>query len=197
MPIDFFEKDVVYVFFSHTIKGQKYNMPMLQRIMDTGSTLIDYERVVDDKGRRLIFFGNWAGMAGISETLRVLGERLEIEGINPNPFAGMRKTIELKGLEAVKEEFKLLRKRIHEQGLPEELTPFVVGFAGYGNVSRGAQSLFDLLPHETVQPEDLQDLEPKANMLFKCVFKEEDMVEIEILKGEVKIKIPAKYRILF
>ena len=27
--------------------------------------------------------------------------------------------------------------------------------------------------------------------------KEEDMVEIEILKGEVKIKIPAKYRILF
>ena len=177
MPIDFFEKDVVYVFFSHTIKGQKYNMPMLQHIMNTGSTLIDYERVVDDKGRRLIFFGNWAGMAGISETLRVLGERLEIEGINPNPFAGMRKTLELKGLEAVKEEFKLLGKRIHEQGLPEELTPFVVGFAGYGNVSRGAQSLFDLLPHETVQPEDLQDLEPKANMLFKCVFKEEDMVE--------------------
>ena len=27
--------------------------------------------------------------------------------------------------------------------------------------------------------------------------KEEDTVEIEILKGEVKIKIPAKYRILF
>ena len=177
MPINFFEKDVAYIFFSHTIKGQKYNMPMLKHIMKTGSTLIDYERVVDDKGRRLIFFGNWAGMAGISDTFRTLGERLEIEGITPNPFAGMRKTLELKGLEAVKEEFKLLGKRIHEQGLPEELTPFVVGFAGYGNVSQGAQSLFDLLPHKTVQPEDLQNLEPKGNLLYKCVFKEEDMVE--------------------
>lgn len=177
MPIDFFEKDVAYIFFSHTIKGQKYNMPMLKHIMKTGSTLIDYERVVDDKGRRLIFFGNWAGMAGISDTFRVLGERLEIEGITPNPFAGMKATLKLKGLEDVKEEFKLLGKRIHEQGLPEELTPFVVGFAGYGNVSRGAQSIFDLLPHETVQPEDLQNLESKGNLLYKCVFKEEDMVE--------------------
>jgi alpha-aminoadipic semialdehyde synthase len=177
MPIDFFEKDVAYIFFSHTIKGQKYNMPMLQHIMNTGSTLIDYERVVDEKGRRLIFFGNWAGMAGISDTFRVLGERLEIEGIKPNPFTGMRTTLELKGLEAVKEEFKLLGKRIQEQGLPEELTPFVVGFAGYGNVSRGAQMLFDLLPHEEVQPENLQNIEPQHNLLYKCVFKEEDMVE--------------------
>jgi len=177
MPMDFFEKDVAYIFFSHTIKGQKYNMPMLQHIMNTGSTLIDYERVVDDKGRRLIYFGNWAGMAGISDTFRVLGERLEFEGIKPNPFAGMRTTLELKGLEAVKEEFKLLAKRIQDQGLPEELTPFVVGFAGYGNVSRGAQMLFDLLPHEEIQPEALQNLESKGNLLYKCVFKEEDMVD--------------------
>lgn len=177
MPIDFFEKDVVYFFFSHTIKGQKYNMPMLRHIMETGSTLVDYERVVDDKGRRLIFFGNWAGMAGISDTFRVLGERLEVEGIQPNPFAGMRTTLELKGLEAVKEEFKLLGKRIQDQGIPEELAPFVVGFAGYGNVSRGAQELFDLLPHEIVEPDNLQDLEPKRNLLYKCIFKEEDMVE--------------------
>jgi saccharopine dehydrogenase (NAD+, L-lysine-forming) len=177
MPIDFFEKDVAYIFFSHTIKGQKYNMPMLMHIMNTGSTLIDYERVVDDKGRRIIYFGNWAGMAGISDTFRVLGERLEIEGIKPNPFAEMRTTLELKGLEAVKEEFKLLGKRIQEQGLPEKLTPFVVGFVGYGNVSRGAQMLFDLLPHEEIQPQNLKNLESKGNLLYKCVFKEEDMVE--------------------
>jgi alanine dehydrogenase len=177
MPMDFFEKDVAYIFFSHTIKGQKYNMPMLQHIMNTGSTLIDYERIVDDKGRRLVFFGNWAGMAGISDTFRVLGERLKVEGIKPNPFAGMRTTLELKGLEAVKDEFKLLGKRIQEQGIPEELTPFVVGFAGYGNVSRGAQMLFDLLPHESVEPKNLQNLESKDNLLYKCVFKEEDMVE--------------------
>ena len=50
MPIGFFEKDVVYVFFSHTIKGQKYNMPMLRNILEAGATLIEYERVVDEKG---------------------------------------------------------------------------------------------------------------------------------------------------
>ncbi|MDH4213749.1 MAG: hypothetical protein OEV85_07490 [Candidatus Thorarchaeota archaeon] len=177
MPIGFFEKDVVYVFFSHTIKGQKYNMPMLRNILEAGATLIDYERVVDEKGRRLIFFGNWAGMAGISDTFHVLGERLEFEGITPNPFAGMKSTLELKSLAAVKEEFRALGKRISEQGLPKELTPFVVGFAGYGNVSRGAQEIFDILPYKVVEPENLPNLESKENILYKCVFKEEHMVE--------------------
>ncbi len=177
MPIGFFERDVVYVFFSHTIKGQKYNMPMLQSILDAGATLVDYERVIDEKGRRLIFFGNWAGMAGISDTFHVLGERLEFEGITPNPFAGMKSTLELKSLDAVKDEFKSLGKCISEQGFPKELTPFVVGFAGYGNVSRGAQEIFDILPHKVVEPESLPNLEPKENVLYKCIFKEEHMVE--------------------
>ena len=177
MPDNFFEKDIVYLFFSHTIKGQKYNMPMLKQILETGATLIDYERVVDDKGRRLIFFGNWAGMAGISNTLRILGNRLELEGITPNPFANMKSTLELKDLDKVKEEFRRLGKRIQDQGLPEQLTPLVIGFAGYGNVSRGAQEIFDILPHEVVEPNELAELKPRKNILYKCVFKEEDMVE--------------------
>jgi len=177
MPIDIFEKDVAYIFFSHTIKGQTSNMPMLKRIMDVGATLIDYERVVDEKGRRLIYFGNWAGMAGISDTLRVLGERLDSLGIIPNPFAGMKTTLEIKELDELKEEFELLGKRIKEQGLPEELTPFVIGFAGYGNVSRGAQEIFDILPHKTINPDSLDLLPPEPNLIYKCVFKEEHMVE--------------------
>jgi saccharopine dehydrogenase (NAD+, L-lysine-forming) len=177
MPIDIFEKDIAYIFFSHTIKGQSKNMPMLKKILDVGATLIDYELVVDEKGRRLIYFGNWAGMAGISDTLRVLGERLELKGIKPNPFAEMKHTLKLKGLEELKEEFELLGTRIKEQGLPDELTPFVVGFAGYGNVSRGAQEIFDILPHKTVNPDELPKLVPESNLLYKCVFKEEHMVE--------------------
>jgi len=177
MPKDFFECDIVYIFFSHTIKGQKYNMPMLKQILESGATLIDYERIVDEKGRRLIFFGNWAGMAGISDTLRVLGERLEYEGIFPNPFARMKSTLEMKDLDEVKEEFRLLAKRITEQGLPDRLTPLIIGFAGYGNVSRGAQELFDILPHEVVEPSNLSKLKPRNDILYKCIFKEEDMVE--------------------
>ena len=177
MPIDFFEENIVYIFFSHTIKGQDYNMPMLKRIMDVGATLIDYERVVDDKGRRLIFFGNWAGMAGISDTFRMLGDRLESQGVTPNPFADMKPTYELGGLSELKEEFAVLGRRLKEQGLPEELKPFVIGFAGYGNVSRGAQEIFDILPHEVIEPEELEHISPQSDLLYKCVFKEEHMVE--------------------
>jgi alpha-aminoadipic semialdehyde synthase len=177
MPIDFFEKNIAYIFFSHTIKGQDYNMPMLKRIMDVGATLIDYERVVDDKGRRLIFFGNWAGMAGISDTFRMLGDRLEILATKPNPFADMTPTLELGGIEQLKQEFADLGKRIKEQGLPKELTPFVIGFAGYGNVSRGAQEIFDILPHKVIDPEEIEEVSPESHLIYKCVFKEEHMVE--------------------
>lgn len=177
MPIDFFEENIVYIFFSHTIKGQDYNMPMLKRIMDVGATLIDYERVIDDKGRRLIFFGNWAGMAGISDTFRMLGDRLESQGITPNPFVDMKPTFKLGGLSELKEEFTVLGRRIKEQGLPEVLKPFVIGFAGYGNVSKGAQEIFDILPHEVINPAELEHIPPKSDLLYKCVFKEEHMVE--------------------
>lgn len=177
MPIDFFERDIAYIFFSHTIKGQQYNMPMLQHILDVGATLIDYERVVDESGRRLIFFGNWAGMAGISDTFRVLGERLDVEKLHPNPFSNMTPTLNLKGLDGLKEEFRRVADRIQEEGLPEELLPFVVGFAGYGNVSRGAQEVFDILPHENVEPGELNRLKPRPDVIYKCVFKEEHLVE--------------------
>jgi alpha-aminoadipic semialdehyde synthase len=177
MPLEFFEKDVAYLFFSHTIKGQKYNMPMLQCMIDSGATLLDYECVVDENERRLIFFGNWAGMAGISDTFRALGERLELEGLKPNPFANLTPTLDLKGLDGLREEFKGLGDRIRKQGLPEKLTPFVIGFAGYGNVSRGAQEIFDILPHKAVEPSSLANLKPEPHLVYKCVFKEEHMVE--------------------
>jgi saccharopine dehydrogenase (NAD+, L-lysine-forming) len=57
MPLDFFEPGRTYVFFSHTIKGQPYNMPMLKKMLELGCTLIDYEKVTAENGRRLIFFG--------------------------------------------------------------------------------------------------------------------------------------------
>jgi alpha-aminoadipic semialdehyde synthase len=58
-----------YLFFSHTIKGQKENMPMLKRLMDSGSTLIDYEKITDEQGRRKVFFGPFAGDAGTIDIL--------------------------------------------------------------------------------------------------------------------------------
>ncbi len=75
-----------YLFFPHVIKGQPANMPMLRRLMDLKATLIDYERIVDEHNRRLIFFGRHAGLAGMINTLWALGKRLESRGIS-SPFA--------------------------------------------------------------------------------------------------------------
>ena len=76
IPIDFFEYGKTYVFFSHTIKGQKHNMPMLKKMMNLGCNLIDYERIVDERGFRLVFFGRFAGLAGMIDTLWSFGKWL-------------------------------------------------------------------------------------------------------------------------
>jgi len=76
MPIGYFKEGKAYIFFSHTIKGQAYNMPLLKNMMDSKITLIDYEKIADDKGRRLIFFGRFAGLAGMINSLWSLGQRL-------------------------------------------------------------------------------------------------------------------------
>lgn len=180
VPIPILEPEKTYVFFSHTIKGQPYNMPMLQKILDLSCTLIDYEKITDEKGRRLIFFGNFAGLAGMIDTLWTLGRRLASEGID-NPFTQVKRAFDYPDLETAKDELKKIGERIATDGLPEQITPLVVGFAGYGNVSRGAQEILGLLPVEEISPRDLPMLKgshPRArNAIFKIVFKEQDMAE--------------------
>ena len=180
IPEYVFEPGKTYVFFSHTIKGQPYNMPMLKRMLELGCTLIDYERVVDDKNRRLIFFGWHAGVAGMIDTLWALGQRLTWEGID-NPFAELRQTRTYHDLAEAKEALARVRTRIETEGLPKQLTPLIVGVAGYGNVSRGAQEMLDLLPVIEIQPEEVATIsasaEPSRRHLYKVVFKEWHIVE--------------------
>ena len=180
IPEDFFEPGRAYVFFSHTIKGQPDNMPMLQRILDLGCTLIDYEKVTDENGRRLIFFGRHAGLAGMVETLWALGRRLEWEGI-PNPFSQLRHTYEYEDLDHVKEAVSKVGDRIKAEGLPESVTPLICGIAGYGNVARGTWEILDCLPIEEIEPQQVASVaegsDYNANAIYKVVFKEEDTVE--------------------
>lgn len=65
--------DKTYMFFSHTHKGQSYNMPMLQNILDKNITLLDYELLKDQDSRRLVQFSRFAGYAGMIDGLHSLG----------------------------------------------------------------------------------------------------------------------------
>ena len=164
-----------YVFFSHTVKGQAKNMPMLRRLMELGCQLIDYEKVVDSGGRRLIFFGPYAGRAGMLDSLWALGRRLEWEGLETG-FSGLQPTHRYGSLEAVGRALAVVAEEIKERGLPEEICPLVVGFAGYGNVSRGAQEMLSHLPTVEVEPGDLPRLgSGSSRTIYKVVFKEEHM----------------------
>jgi saccharopine dehydrogenase (NAD+, L-lysine-forming) len=177
IPHTEFEPGKVYLFFAHVIKGQPQNMGMLRRLMDVGATLVDYERIVEvPSGKRLIFFGNWAGYAGMAEALRALGLKLTAEGVKPNPFAKLRPTFQYDGLKGLEEAIRDVGESIRKDGLPPVLTPCVVGIIGYGNTSKGAQAILDLLPHKEVTPAELPTLAPDSHVVYKVVFHEEDTV---------------------
>lgn len=76
MPIDSLIPGKTYCFFSHTIKAQESNMPLLDAILEKNIRLIDYERIVDDSGHRQVAFGKYAGIAGMVNILHGLGLRL-------------------------------------------------------------------------------------------------------------------------
>ncbi|MEE4257086.1 MAG: bifunctional lysine ketoglutarate reductase /saccharopine dehydrogenase family protein [Bacteroidales bacterium] len=178
MPISFFEEGKTYIFFSHVIKGQPYNMPMLKAMMEKGVNLIDYEKVTDELGRRLIFFGKFAGLAGMINSLWALGARYRVQGIE-TPFAKLRQSHTYDSLEEAKEEIRKVGLEIAEKGLPKEICPLTIGFTGYGNVSVGAQEIANLLPGMEVSPEELLSLKDRKdlpnNVIYKTVFKEWDL----------------------
>lgn len=180
IPEQVFEEGKTYVFFSHVIKGQQYNMPMLRKMMEQKCSLIDYERVADEIGRRLVFFGRFAGLAGMINTLWSLGLRLKHYG-KENPFVSLKQAHLYSSLEEAKKAISDVGHLIAEKGLPQELCPLTIGFTGYGNVSNGAQELCGLLPVMEVSPKELLTLDEKNfisnNIVYKVVFKEEDLVD--------------------
>jgi len=180
LPLDFFQPGQAYVFFAHVIKGQPHNMPMLRRMLELGCTLIDYEKIVDESGRRVVFFGNYAGLAGMIDTLWALGKRLAWEGL-ANPFQDMRLAHDYPTLDEAQAAVTALGQRIAREGLPAALVPLVIGVAGYGNVGRGVQEILALLPRQEVAPADLPhvmaDPRPARERVYTVTFKEEHMVE--------------------
>ena len=204
IPLHFFKKERVYVFFSHTLKGQPHNMPILQKMMDLRCALIDYEKIANEKGERLLLFGIQAGQAGIIDTLWALGKRLNHEK-KKNPFSLIKQAYQYGSLVAAKEEMEKVGWQIHNNGLDPSLVPLVCGFAGYGNVSQGAQEIFNLLPYEEIEPEKInsffENKNYSANMIYKVVFKEKHLVKPIMANQKFDLQDyydhPQKYKSIF
>jgi len=186
IPEDFFEEGKTYIFFAHVIKGQPYNMPMLKKMIEKNVTLIDYEKIEDEVGKRLIFFGRYAGIAGMINSLWSLGQRLKEYGIE-TPFTKIKQSHFYSSLSEAIKVISDVGHEIVEHGLPKELTPLTIGFTGYGNVSTGAQEIAGLLPIKEITPEGLLALKERKNLpenvIYKVVFKEWDLSQP---KDEIK-----------
>lgn len=156
IPEELLLSEVAYVFFSHTIKGQPHGMPLLQRVLDVGCTLVDYERIIDDHDRRLVAFGRHAGLAGTIDALWALGRRWLALGM-PTPLLSIQQAIAYPDLATALAAVEEAGRRIAIEGMPPELGPLVIGMTGYGRVAQGATEVLEQLPLVDVAPPDLTD----------------------------------------
>ena len=71
--MEFLQAGQTYVMFTHVAKAQPYNMPLLDKLLELGTRVIDYEYNQDPNPpkNRLIAFGRFAGMAA-SSTISVV-----------------------------------------------------------------------------------------------------------------------------
>ncbi len=193
-----------YCFFSHTVKGQSYNMPMLRHIVDHEITLFDYELVRDRYGKRLIYFSDFAGYAGMIDSLWALGRRLESEGMD-SPFRGLKYATHYERLQDAQDELRAIGRMISRDGLPERIVPTIVAFTGYGRVASAAQQIFDLLPHVEIEPSDLEDFVKAGRysdrVLYKVRYRKPDLYQHKTRTGGFVAdhfhKHPDQYRSLF
>jgi hypothetical protein len=129
--------------FSHTIKGQSHNMPLLQHFLDVGASLVDYEVVVDDQGVRQVAFGRYAGLAGAHETLWTLGHRMRELG-HDSPLSLLKHAVDYRDLRTMADETWEAVEALRREG-PEAFSPLVVAVSGEGRVSRGALEYLEMV----------------------------------------------------
>jgi saccharopine dehydrogenase (NAD+, L-lysine-forming) len=198
IPPDLLLPGRTYVFFSHTIKGQTYNMDMLRRLMAEGCNLIDYECIVDDEDRRLVFFGVHAGLAGMIDTLWALGQRLLQEGLR-TPLAELKQAVKYRDLASAKDAVRAAGAACRGSDAMKAAGPVVLGITGNGRVSHGAQEICALLEPTVLTPAELlAGGASEAGGLYLVVFEEEDMATpldpAEAFERQTYYTQPERYR---
>lgn len=189
----------IYMVFSHTVKGQPHNMPLLKACLRENITLIDYEKIIDPYGTRLVYFGRFAGICGIVDSLHYMGKKLEWKGIS-NPFTSIRPAFEYGSFDILKEELFRVGREIRSKGLAKELSPFIVGITGHGNVSRGVQEILDLFNPVEIHPSNMMEFieyqGKQHKKIYKIVFLREEKFRSKDGKGfyfEDYLKYPEKF----
>ena len=136
VPINELIPNKKYLFFSHTFKEQPYNRNLLNAILEKNIQLIDWEVITDEKGKRLIAFGRYAGIVGCY-----------------NGFIGFGKK---HGLYSLKRAHECEDRADMEAQIPNIQLPndFKLVLTGKGRVAGGAIEVLDKIGLKKVSPED-------------------------------------------
>ncbi|NWY40802.1 AASS protein, partial [Sylvia atricapilla] len=152
-----------YAFFSHTIKAQEANMPLLDEILRQEIRLFDYEKMVDHKGMRVVAFGQWAGVAGMINILHGLGLRFLALG-HHTPFMHIGMAHNYRNSSQAVQAVRDAGYEISLGLMPKSVGPLTFVFTGTGNVSKGAQEMFSALPCEFVEPHELKEVSRSGDL---------------------------------
>ena len=161
VPIEKLLANKTYFMFSHTIKAQAYNMPLLDKFLELNIRLVDFECIREQpvEGRkpdRLVAFGRYAGIAGAFDFLRGMGEYL-LEKQFQTPFVHLGSTYMYEDFQAMCEALAKVSKNIKSAGLPKALTPLVIAVTGTGRCASGSIEVLEQLPHVKVPPSQLRE----------------------------------------
>ncbi|KAI8995205.1 Saccharopine dehydrogenase-domain-containing protein [Trametes punicea] len=162
------------VMFSHTVKGQLYNMELLSKFLasenrsapDGGALLprlIDYELLTGEDGRRTVGFGWFAGVAGALEALCAMAQaHLEL-GV-ASPFLYTPRPHTQPSLASIRSLLRdVVGARIRSAGTPKSLGPLVIGVTGTGKVAEGCLSILEELPVQMVTVDKLHSIVTNPN----------------------------------
>ncbi|TFK51437.1 hypothetical protein OE88DRAFT_1718878 [Heliocybe sulcata] len=164
-----------HLMFSHTIKGQAYNMPLLARFLNEGDAqgggsdplprLIDWELLTDESGKRTVGFGWFAGVAGVLESLSTLAH-VHLEHGVASPFLYIPRPTLHPSLPSIRASLKRVGDMIKEGGTPRSVGPIVIGVTGSGKVAQGMLDILEDLPVQRVQVKELERLvrDPEADL---------------------------------
>ncbi|XP_067091599.1 alpha-aminoadipic semialdehyde synthase, mitochondrial isoform X1 [Osmerus mordax] len=152
-----------YAFFSHTIKAQEANMGLLDDMLKKEARLIDYEKMVDANGFRIVAFGQWAGVAGMINILHGLGLRYLALG-HHTPFMHIGMAHNYRNVSQAIQAVRDCGYEISMGLMPKSIGPVTFVFTGTGNVSKGAQDIINELPCEFVEPHELQEVSQNGDM---------------------------------
>ncbi|CAF1178513.1 unnamed protein product [Adineta steineri] len=175
VPADLLIPNKVYIMFSHTHKAQEDNMSLLDACLEKNITLIDYERIVDDQGVRLVAFGKYAGVVGMINILHGLGVRFLALG-HHTPFMHIGPAHNYRNNEQARMAIRDAGYEVALGLMPKSIGPLTVVFTGSGNVSQGAQEVFRELPFEYVDPKALPQVAQHGanNKIYGSVIQRKD-----------------------